>query len=142
VILQLQRFYAPGEMGTFGILRLPEFECYTVERPWRGNQPNVSCIPQGEYDLIPARYNRGGYDTFEIRAVPDRTEIKIHVGNTALNVLGCIALGSALGWVESPLGTGARWGVINSKETFTQFMDQMRGVQEAKIRITQFTPEW
>lgn len=142
MIITLQRFYGPGDMGTFGILRLPEFECFTVERPWRGNSPNVSCIPEGEYQLIPSRYLRGGYDTYEIVKVPDRTAIKIHVGNTMLNVLGCIALGSALGWVESPLKSGYRWGVVSSKTAFDEFMERMRGVEEATIRIVQYKPEW
>jgi hypothetical protein len=43
------------EHGVFGIL-CDEFGnelCKTVERPWRDNQPGISCVPSGEYNLIP-----------------------------------------------------------------------------------------
>jgi len=142
ISILLERFYAPCNVGTFGVLRLPEFECVSVERPWLNNQPNVSCIPEGEYDLVPSRYNRGGYDTYEIRGVPDRSLIKIHVGNTALDVLGCVALGSSLGYTESPIGTGARWGVLHSRNSVREFMEQMHGAEDARIRITQYKADW
>lgn len=25
---------------------------YTIERPWANNEPNISCVPSGEYELI------------------------------------------------------------------------------------------
>ena len=48
--LQLQRFaYTP--FGTFGRLYMPEFQCFTIERPWLNNVPKESCIPEGEYGI-------------------------------------------------------------------------------------------
>ena len=56
----LERFaYSP--MGTFGVLTVDDFECYTVERPWLDNKPRESCIPEGVYRLELGMYNRGGY---------------------------------------------------------------------------------
>jgi hypothetical protein len=46
----LERFaYTP--IGSFGRLMFPEFQCYTVERPWLDNKIRESCIPEGEYAL-------------------------------------------------------------------------------------------
>lgn len=53
----LPRFaYTPTE--TQGRLLVGEWSCYTIERPWRrwsvpGGQPFESCIPDGNYDLVP-----------------------------------------------------------------------------------------
>lgn len=109
--MTLTRFaYTP--VGTFGRLYLPEFQCYTVERPWLDNRVKESCIPEGRYRLMRARFHRGGYDTYEVIDVPGRSLIKFHIGNTMHDVLGCIALGRQLGYVD---GT---WAVMSSARTF------------------------
>ncbi len=44
--LYLERFaYTPE--GTLGRLALPERTIYTLKPPWRDNQVNISCIPEG-----------------------------------------------------------------------------------------------
>ena len=56
----LERFaYTP--MGIFGRIMSPEFQCYTVERPWLDNRARESCIPEGVYRLRLGTFNRGGY---------------------------------------------------------------------------------
>lgn len=114
--IRLERFaYSP--MGTFGTLWLPDNELvYTVERPWLNNEPRISCIPEGVYECIPRRYNRGGYDAVHITNVPNRSLILIHKGNTMHNVEGCVAVGAHLGSLE---GT---WAVLNSANAFTMVM--------------------
>ena len=121
VIVRLQRFaYTP--MGAFGKLRVGLFECYTVERPWKQNRPNVSCIPSGVYELKLGRYHRGGYDAYEVLDVPERELIKIHKANLATEVLGCIAPGFELGCLDG------RWAVLRSTDAFNAFMQAMRSV--------------
>ncbi len=57
--LLLSRYaYTPTE--TQGILRADRWECFTIERPWirwiyPGGEPEKSCIPDGEYQLLPYR---------------------------------------------------------------------------------------
>jgi hypothetical protein len=63
-----------------------------VERPWRNNEIGKSCIPEGIYTCVPARYNKGGYDAVEIMNVENRTQIKQHIGNFPWNVDGCQAI--------------------------------------------------
>lgn len=129
--MQLVRFaYTP--FGTFGRLSVPEFQCFTVERPWLNNVPRESCIPEGDYEMVLGRFNRGGYPAYELIGVPGRSLIKIHRGNTMDDVLGCIALGRSLGWVAN------KWAVISSRVAFGQFMGIMSGTEKTTIRITRY----
>lgn len=116
--------------GVFGQLTLPEFECYTVERPWRNNRPRVSCIPEGEYPLRLGQYHRGGYPAYEVLDVPNRSLIKIHAGNTANDVIGCIALGSAPGWLNRT------WAVSRSRDALAAFMSAMDGAERGQLTVT------
>jgi hypothetical protein len=125
----LERFaYSPH--GTFGRLRVGNFACYTVERPWKDNRVRESCIPEGEYALQLGRYHRGGYPAYEVLGVPGRTLIKIHIGNTIDDVVGCIAPGQRLGYLRN------KWAVISSRATFAQFMAAMDGRERSWIEIT------
>ena len=86
----LWRTYHPT--GTNGLLTLDgKLICHTIELPWRDNQRNVSCIPEGRYR--PAlRWNRRWGWHFQIPHVPARDAILIHPANDALRELrGCIA---------------------------------------------------
>ena len=90
----LERFcYHPN--ATLGVIRLEGDIFYTVERPWLDNKPNVSCIPEGEYEMSWRTSPRFG-ETWHIKDVPDRTHILIHVANFSKDVQGCIGLGCEL----------------------------------------------
>lgn len=70
----------------------------TLERPWKGNEKNVSRIPAGRYDLkqrVNAKLASGDSIpfTYEISGVPDRSGIIIHQGNFPHNSQGCILVG-------------------------------------------------
>jgi len=70
--------------------------CYTIELPWRDNQPQVSCIPEGRYELIKRYSPRLGHH-LQVEHVAGRDLILIHPANDALKELkGCIAPVSAL----------------------------------------------
>jgi hypothetical protein len=130
--VSLTRFaYTP--IGTFGRLTVPceggEFQCYTVELPWRGNKPYVSCIPEAEYSMVLGVYNRGGYPAYEIVDVPGRTYIKIHRGNNVNDLLGCIAPGKGLGYIDG------LWSVTRSGAALEEFMAALEGRRIASIKI-------
>ena len=128
--IKLARFaYTP--LATLGKLYIEgtDFECFTVERPWLDNKTSVSCIPEGEYQIKLGQYNRGGYPAYEVLNVPGRTHIKIHVGNTSNDVIGCIALGASCGIIDSKLG------VISSRTTFASFMSAMHNAEDGKILV-------
>lgn len=122
--LHLTRYsYAP--YGTYGVLRVGNLTLQTVEQPWRLNQRMISCIPTGTYKLKPhssqkfprvwalVNHDIGVYHQPTTLAPPDaRIAILIHVGNTADDVSGCIAVGTSLGWVNNKLAvTNSRTAV-------------------------------
>lgn len=93
--LYLLRDYVNNEI-TLGRLFNPvdNFQVHTLELPWKDNAKNISCIPKGEYIAELDYYHQGKYPAYELRSVPERTEIKIHIGNYPKDVKGCIAIGS------------------------------------------------
>ncbi len=101
----LQRFYH-GEV-TFGKLQLEWIpghpDIYTIELPWNDNKSNISCIPQGLYNVVPHN-TKERPRTFRLLNVPGRQGILIHIGNYATDIMigkelhekdtkGCILVG-------------------------------------------------
>ena len=101
--LILERF-AYTSNGTFGVLVIDDKPiCYIIERPWRYNEKNVSCIPEGIYPLkkrqsgVVSRSTRGKYsEGWEVCNVPDRTYIMVHPANVIGELEGCLAPGEQL----------------------------------------------
>ena len=69
------------------------FQCASLELPWKDNKPNVSCIPEGKYNVSKRNSPKFGKDTFAINDVPGRSNILIHPGNFTREIQGCILLG-------------------------------------------------
>ncbi|WP_165748655.1 DUF5675 family protein [Cellulophaga sp. Z1A5H] len=68
-----------------------QFLGFAIELPWLNNQKNVSCIPEGEYELK-ARYSAKFGHHLHIVDVKDRSPILLHPANHAKHELrGCIA---------------------------------------------------
>jgi hypothetical protein len=81
---------------TLGLLYNPSTTVYHVlELPWKNNQPKISCIPKGTYD-VEKRYtdDRGWH--FHVLNVPDRDKILMHIGNFFTDVKGCLLPGKGL----------------------------------------------
>lgn len=93
--LELIRTYYPN--GTNGTLHYNNDRlCNTIELPWKNNQHQISCIPEGKYELIKRYSDHFGWH-FEVMKVPNRDLILIHPANDALKELkGCIAPVSVL----------------------------------------------
>lgn len=81
------------EHGTHGVLTGPNgFLCFTLEEPWKDNEPRVSCIPEGSYQC--RRHNGAKFsNVWEITNVPGRSAILIHAGNTLADTSGCVLVG-------------------------------------------------
>lgn len=125
MVLVLTRTYFPE--GTNGkLVYQGRLICYTIELPYKNNQPQVSCIPEGEY-FIEKRYsNRFGWH-FEILDIPNRSLILFHPANNALTELrGCIAPVSQL--------SGPGYGV-QSKKAFEKLKMLVYPELEAKESI-------
>lgn len=124
-----------SDQGTEGILVSENYDCRTLELPWRDNQKQISCIPPGEYDVEIRLSNKYGR-IYWVRQVPNRTYILIHSGNYAgdvskgykSHVMGCILLGKESGFL------GGQVAVLNSRITVRAFMEEMN-YETFRLRI-------
>jgi hypothetical protein len=118
-----------GENETIGVLQLfGKVLCYTLELPDKNNQRNISCIPSGKYKCIRVISPKFG-NCWQVQSVPNRSEILIHVGNTHKDILGCILLGSGIGYLND------NRAVLGSKNAVTEFMLKTKGVNEIDLEI-------
>ena len=112
---------------TLGRLEFEGFKCWTVEPPWLDNAVNVSCVPDGEYNMIRHDSPKFGENVWMLEDVPGRSYILIHAGNTAKDVTGCIALGEGL-------RTGAD-GVTSSRKALSAFDKLTEGLDQLPLQI-------
>jgi hypothetical protein len=66
---------------------------YTLERPWENNLPLISQIPAGRYSAF-VRSENGSRWRIQLKDVPGRTDIQLHLGRSPANTIGCILVGS------------------------------------------------
>lgn len=94
-----------SDEGTFGsFLSDWGFKCVTGELPWRENEPNWSCIPEGIY-LVEWGLSPKFGNCYHVKNVPGRDNIEIHAANLMgdsrlgfrSSLLGCIAPGQNMG---------------------------------------------
>lgn len=125
---------ASSNTETLGVLSFGLQSMYTIERPWipthPGGKPGESCVPAGQYELIPHTRPNGdkvlalinpGLGVYYLAG--DRFHgvgrylILIHAGNWAHDVIGCIAPGlSRATSNEGPM-------VTKSRDAMEQLMD-------------------
>ena len=88
--LELVRQYFPD--GTNGqIFYQGRLVTYSIELPWKNNLAQVSCIPEGRYELMKRETLRFG-SHFQLMNVEGRKAILIHPANHAMQELkGCVA---------------------------------------------------
>ena len=104
--LHIYRFFI-HKSGTFSelILDVPGLAeirvGFGVEQPWADNTPFISCIPAGEYDLVPFTRPNGNEvvafvgGTVSLYKDPNfkRYTCLIHIANWPQNVEGCLGPG-------------------------------------------------
>jgi hypothetical protein len=106
--LVLTRLPPDGD-ATAGDLIVEDTRLYTLELPWRNNEPSNSCVPLGKYDLI--EYDSPSHGPTWCLRNPDlkvmgrdilssdqvaagyRSMCELHSANWSRQLLGCIALG-------------------------------------------------
>lgn len=129
--LHLIRISTDSEVGTFGVLKwqddaAPFAVC--LEDPWRGNEKNVSCIPDGIYTC--EFYDSPTHGpTFQVMNVPNRTYILFHRGNTHINTQGCVLIG------ESYSHLNGIPSIASSRQGFDEFWFRAKDVDEFELEI-------
>lgn len=98
------------------------FVCKTLELPWKGNTSKISCIPTGIYECKYTFSPSFKKFTYEVLSVPNRAGIRIHSANSYTQLLGCIALGSAL----KDINLDGQQDVIHSGNTILKFEETMK----------------
>ena len=124
-----------SDQGTNGMLVMNDFNCFTLELPWRDNNQSISCIPQGQYKVIQRASPKYG-KIYWVTKVQGRSYILIHSGNYAgdvskgykTHVRGCILLGQKMGTL------GGQKAVLNSRVTVNKFM-RLSGMQPFNLHV-------
>ena len=128
--LELVRLqYLPDRtLGTLHILGNDQWHCDTLELPATVNRetnvPNLCCIPAGTYELKVTWSPAFKRWLPLLMAVPGRSGIRIHAGNTPHDTKGCILVG----W---------KYGneLLRSQYTLTELTDQLRRNETHYITI-------
>lgn len=82
-------YFKEGTNGT--LFNSDRFLCHTIELPWNDNKRNISCIPEGRYEIEP-RFSKRFIHHLILKDVKGRNFILFHPANDALKELqGCIA---------------------------------------------------
>lgn len=139
----LSRSYLPE--CTIGRLasKSGEIICYTVERPWHNNEPFISCVPEGEYNVTKHASPKFGETLIVLnqeRGVgfskngSDRYGILFHVANVASELQGCIAPGLEIRNLR--IKDYYELGVGQSKKA----MERLLKMWEPRLLIQTYTP--
>ena len=117
----LRRFRS-DDKGTFGTLELDGHMFFSVEKPWNNNEPFNSCIPAGDYFLVPHKSKKYGDCLALINTAKGITQYKeydsiryailIHTANYPKDVEGCIGLGDNY-IAEKNMVTNSRQAIID-----------------------------
>lgn len=127
------------EKGTYSYLYRENGSkvCCFVELEWLNNQPFKSCVPEGDYQLIPHQSPKYGecYALISptlgvtLHGPSIRTECLIHPANKPSQLAGCAAPGTEFGLLDG------EWCVTHSVNAFKALMEELDGVN-ATLTIT------
>jgi hypothetical protein len=106
----------------------------TLERGWRDNESNVSCVPEGTYNLALEYSDKFKKDLWELKGVPGRAECKFHAANYWRQLNGCISLGRQFVDIDKD----GDLDITSSGDTLASFHKEMIGVS-SKVTIKNIT---
>jgi len=135
-VIQIHRFWQDSNQ-TFGTCTVlgddnqPLFVGLSLERGWRNNEPNVSCIPKGSYEVELEYSNKFKMDLWEIKDVPNREECKFHAANYWHQLNGCVSLGLR----AKKINSDGYMDITNSKDTMKAFHTALKGYKDAFLII-------
>ncbi|MFD0762972.1 DUF5675 family protein [Lutibacter aestuarii] len=121
-------------LGTCTVLidnDIPMFTSLSLERGWRNNIKNVSCIPIGIYNLELEYSPKFNKLLWEIKGVPNRSETKFHIANYWKQLNGCISLGTD----PMDINKDNYLDVTNSEATIKKFHKALNDYTKAILII-------
>ena len=126
-MINIKRWY--NDDCTIGRLTIGDFQCFTLELPWKENKRSISCIPEGLYEYTFYDSPKNGY-VIQLENVRNRDYIQVHSGNFTYQVEGCILVGDSVKW----LNTDKIPDVTNSRDTLNQLLKEAKGFDLIEIR--------
>ena len=125
------------EKGTYGTLFTEDEKkiCCTIEREWLNNEPYISCVPDGVYELVEYKSPRFG-KTFALvnhdlgvglyQGDAKRYAILFHAANKPDQLQGCIA---------PVLYLNTRWGGNESKIALNKVLKYLMHTNDRFLEI-------
>ena len=110
---------------------------HSLELPWRGNEPDRSCIPPGVY-LAKAAYSpKFKRVVYHLQDVPGRTSVEMHAANWAGDIEkgyksdleGCSEIGMGVG-VLTPQGHQPQPAILHSGDALDQLLQLAGAVDD------------
>lgn len=127
-MLEILRFQNSADV-TLGLLLLDgEYLCCTLELPWKNNEINISCIPDGEYTARVIHSKKFDRKVVLLDYVDGRTGIEIHNGNSTNDTLGCILVGDKFAY-------SFEYMVYNSRRTLEKLIDSLAAYESFAVRF-------
>jgi len=121
----VSRSYREKETLGYGVVldgSTKVFEFNTIELPQKGNQKNISCIPEGTYTVHKITSPTKG-KCFQVMNVPNRTAILLHIGNYVvgkqIDSQGCLLVGNGF----EDRNKDGNIDVINSSVTLKKLLE-------------------
>ena len=87
----------------------------SLERPWKDNAKNISCIPRGTYKVTTTHSNHFKENMWLVNNVPDREGVRIHSANYFNELEGCISLGLS----REDLNKDGELDMVNSRKALS-----------------------
>lgn len=131
-----------ADEATTGVLFVGGMTLATMELPWRENEALVSCVPAGQYQLIPYvspkhgatwRLHNPDLGVWGLSDTPPtaaRTEVEIHSGNFASDSQACILPGMRAGQLVNPRNGLLESAVLDSDIAMTHLRDLLDSTTE------------
>jgi len=118
MIIRIERTYLSNV--TFGSWMHDQKEiCKTMEPPWKDNRKNISCIPEGIYQVIKCKpTEKRPYEYLRLLNVPGRDGILVHRITWVKDLKGCIGVGKVL----LPNGNHPAHKMIRSGEALSELI--------------------
>lgn len=118
-----------SDAGTFGTIDCKGVSFVSGELPWRNNEKEKSCVPEGSYEAVWCFSPRFQRYTYLLKAVPGRDAIRIHaasfMGDRSLSLRshldGCIAIGDGVKFMDR------QQFLVNSASSTRTFDNRMGG---------------
>jgi hypothetical protein len=93
------------------------FSGFSVENPWMDNARYISRVPAGTYEAF-CRTSPSNGEVIELKDVPGRSHIQLHVANWSKDVSGCIGVG------KKRISNGVEDSILAMNELYGRAFEQ------------------